>query len=173
MAFLNQLVGPGGANYETAKSITDGILGEGSFEGLRITRASRQAALAYGSSYNEEQVDGMARMLVAFNRLFGVPVGEVWSSSAPEFSVEGLENGALSGPFQAFINQMESNPTIGMTPAYDLVAAWLAVMLSEESWRFSQYFEMHCDDGEVTLKAMACHPNLIHRIMEDVEDFLN
>ena len=33
LAFLNQLVGPGGANYETAKSITDGILGEGSFEG--------------------------------------------------------------------------------------------------------------------------------------------
>ena len=108
LAFLNQLVGPGGANYETAKSITDGIMGEGSFDGLRITRAARQAAQAYGTSYNEEQIDGMARMLVAFHRLFGVPVGEVWSSSASEFSVEGLETGALSGPFQVFINQMRS-----------------------------------------------------------------
>ena len=171
LAFLNQLVGPGGANYETAKSITDGIMGEGSFDGLRITRASRQAAQAYGTSYNEEQVDGMARMLVAFNRLFGVPVSEVWSSSAPEFSVEGLEDGALSGPFQTFINQMESNPTIGMTPAYDLVAAWLAVMMSKEPWRFNQYFDMYCDDGVIyALKPMMCHPNLIHRIMEEVDD---
>ena len=39
-------MGPGGANYETAKSITDGILG--GFDGLRVTRASRQAAQAYG-----------------------------------------------------------------------------------------------------------------------------
>ena len=171
LAFLNQLVGPGGANYETAKSITDGILGQGSFDGLRITRSARRAAQAYGTSYNEEQVDGMARMLVAFNRLFGVPVDQVWSSSAPEFSVEGLDNGALSGPFQAFIKQMESNPTIGMTPAYDLVAAWLAVMMSVEHWRFSQYFEMYCDDGiTYSLKSTACHSNLIHRIMEEVDD---
>jgi hypothetical protein len=171
LASLNQLVGPGGANYETAKSITDGIMGEGSFDGLRITRAARQAAQAYGTSYNEEQIDGMARMLVAFHRLFGVPVGEVWSSSASEFSVEGLETGALSGPFQAFINQMESNPVIGMTPAYDLVAAWLAVMMAEAPWRFAQYFDIHCDDGVIyALKPTMCHPNLIHRIMEEVEE---
>lgn len=171
LAFLNQLVGPGGANYETAKSITDGILGQGSFDGLRITQAARRAAQAYGTSYNEEQVDGMARMLVAFNRLFGVPMDEVWSSSAVEFNVEGLENGPLSRPFQTFIQQMESNPTIGMTPAYDLVAAWLAVMMSEAPWRFSQYFEMYCDDGVIyTLKPTVCHPNLIHRIVEEVDD---
>lgn len=172
LGFLNQLVGPGGANYETAKSITDGIMGVGSFDGLRITRAARKAARAYGTSYNEEQVDGMARMLVAFNRLFGVPVSDVWSSSAPEFSVEGLEDGSLSGPFQAFIRQMESNPTIGMTPAYDLVAAWLAVMMSKEPWRFSMYFDMHCDDGVIyALKPTMCHSNLIHRIMEEVDEY--
>jgi hypothetical protein len=170
--FLNQLVAPGGANYETAKSITDGIMGVGSFDGLRITRAARKASQSYGSSYNEEQVDGMARMLVAFNRLFGVPVNEVWSSGSPEFSADTLTDvrGTLTFSFQTFIQKMEAYPGIGMTPAYDLVAAWFAIMMCYTPWHFSHFFDRHDDDGIIyAIKPHLCQSTLIDSIMTAVE----
>ena len=164
LTFLNQLVGPGGANYETAKSITDGILGVGSFDALPVTRSAWKAAREYSSSYTEEQVGGMARMLSAFHRLFGVPVDQVWSSSSPEFNQKVLECGVLTDMFRDFILRMREGWWIGMTPAYDLVAAWVVIMMCYSAEMVHHYFD-NLGGNLYGLKVDKCGSELINKIM--------
>jgi len=115
LRYTAHLVGPGGANYETAKSIYDGIKGYGAFESLEIPSeymdtlkksvatyftddilamlesnvVATRIRVANGQTIIQ-QVEGLKRMLYAFFDLFQLPMETVLLSTDDRLSETSL-----------------------------------------------------------------------------------
>ena len=138
--FLNQLVAPGGANYNTAKSIYDTVYSVNSFDNITLSEDALNAALHFNLNFNQSQTEGLARMLIAFNHLFDIPVSQIFESTDDIFSEEILwnQNHILSKPFTKYQQLLLQHPNMGLTPAYDLLAAW---SITIDKVDFNYYFE--------------------------------
>ena len=131
------LVGPGGANYETAKSIYDGIMGRGQFELIDFndyTEILKRSVAEYFTpdiSHTVKQAEGLKRMLYAFYILFELPMEKVLRSDDPMLSEERLtsddQSSSIKETFNAFKAKLEQNPDIQLTPMYDVKAAQAVV----------------------------------------------
>lgn len=173
LQFLNQLVQIGGANYETAKSIHDGIMKNSTlggiknlmFEELVSTEETIQAAYNYNNEYNSSQIKGMSKMLTSFEYLFSLSSTTVWQSSDPALSESLIGKGKLAKPFDKFCNTMKISPFIGLTPAYDLVAAWYAISSLYDTATLGNCFVSISGTDEVHLEPLMCDVTLINMIM--------
>jgi hypothetical protein len=140
LIFLNQLVAPGGANYNTANSIYDTVYSVGDFENITITEEALNSALHFNLHLTKTQTEGLARMLISFNHLFDLPVSQIFESSNDIFTEEILwnEDHELTTAFRKYQELLFEYPNMGLTPAYDLVASWVALMNKDD---FYHYFE--------------------------------
>tara|TARA_Y100000768_G_C23836771_1_gene614141 strand:+ start:521 stop:865 length:345 start_codon:yes stop_codon:yes gene_type:complete len=77
--------------------------------------------------YMYSQIQGLIRMLYAFEELFGIK--QMLYSNDPNFNTVWIDSSLnpLSEPFNRFKNKLEENPNLKLTPAYDLRAAYRAV----------------------------------------------
>lgn len=81
-------------------------------------------------------------MLISFNNLYGTDIDKVLVSTDPVF---GEDNIQTYEPYLNFTEMMKSHTNIGMTPAYDLIAAWAVILQMDTD--FTKHFE--CIDGNV------------------------
>jgi hypothetical protein len=168
LQILNQLVQSGGANYETTKSIHNGIVKDKGplFDKLIPTKKTIKAAYNYNNKYTPLQIEGMSKMLTSFEYLFDLPSTIIWQSSDPALSEYSIGNGKLSEPFNKFYDTMKNSPFIGLTLAYDLVAAWYVISSLYNTATIDNYFVSIPCTNEVHLESLICDVTLIKMIME-------
>ena len=142
LKFLNQLVGPGGANYEVVKSMWEKVQGESEnlFESLSLVceehRDELKSAIeAYNPELKDTEKEGLTLMQIALSSMFGLEFGKIYVSSDPCFEMLNLQSSGspaksmsnLIKEFRAFEVMTVAKGDVGLTPCYDLAAAYCAI----------------------------------------------
>lgn len=145
LQFLNQLVGPGGANYEVVKGMWEYIHPESEFETLstELDNKLQIAITAYNPNFKEPEKIGLSKMQVALSIMFGMELTTIYTSSDKCFTLENLlsERGTLSKQFENFQNLTNIHENIALTPCYDLSAAYCAFTYLFDKERYEEIFE--------------------------------
>ena len=141
LPFTVHLVGRNGANYETAKSIYEGVTKK-KFHDIVVTNEKMSIAKMYIEKVNYkhpfvinkmkelnqvpyDHLIGLTMMLESFDELFGL--NELIYSDDERFNSLYENNNRLRKQYKRFKKHMKHNKYIELTPAYDLKAAYVAV----------------------------------------------
>lgn len=99
----------------------------------------------------EDQIHGLARMMTAFNLLFGTSVDEIMYSSDPAWEIA-ADGGKFHPIFEKVMTAMAQNPHTEWTPAYDVTSGLLVIAFIHDNCQIvqngavSKWFEVVGDD---------------------------
>lgn len=145
LRFLNQLVGPGGANYEVVKGMWEYINPKSKFETLSTETDEKlqNAIKIYNPNFKEQEKFGLAKIQVAISIMFGMELTNIYTSTDQCFTLKNLlgKGGTLSEQFEKFQNLTEVYENIALTPCYDLAAAYCAFTYLFEQEKYAEIFE--------------------------------
>lgn len=144
LQFLNQLVGPGGANYEVVKGMWEYIYPEVKFETLYIEmdHMLQIAIQEYNHGFNTLEKKGLTKMQIALSKMFNMELTTIYASSDECFTLQNLlSTGGLSKQFQTFVKMTDLHENIALTPCYDLCAAYCAYTYLFDREKHKEVFE--------------------------------
>ena len=145
LQFLNQLVGPGGANYEVVKGMWEYINPESKFETLSTESDEKlqNAIKTYNPNFKKQEKIGLGKMQVALSTMFGMELTNIYTSADQCFTLKNLlgKGGTLSKQFEKFQNLTEVYENIALTPCYDLAAVYCAFTYLFEQEKYTEIFE--------------------------------
>ncbi|XP_072024078.1 uncharacterized protein [Amphiura filiformis] len=168
--FCRHLVGPRGANYNSTKSMYTNAKKDTNpeWDAIKPSPKAIAAAEAYCDPKNPEnfakaeefsaskremlkqtrqdQIDGLAKMLQAFNVLFGIDEGTVLYSSDKRWE-NADKGGEFYGIYKAVLDAMKDKPDAEWSPAYDptcaaLVYAFLCDESASKKSKVAEWFDV-------------------------------
>lgn len=154
LQFLNQLVGPGGANYAVVKGMWEYIYPEVKFETLstEFDHKLQSAIKAYNPTLNEAEQMGLSKMQIALSTMIGMDLTTIYTSTDECFTLQNLlSSGVLSQQFQTFEKLTTVHENIALTPCYDLSAAYCAATYLFDNEKYKEVFET-IDSDHVAVK---------------------